>query len=114
MGGPSVPEPIPPPEPPDRWAGLRAAFAPKPDAPDTEELDALRGAVAEAAGLLRTYTVGYLTVALYLVVTAVNTTHEQLLIGKEIILPIVNVGVPLVGFYVLAPAVFVVLHSNLL
>jgi hypothetical protein len=110
----SVPEPVSSPPPDDRREDLRAVFAPKRAGPGEGDLDKLRGAISEAAGLLRTYTVGYLTVALYLVVTAANTTHQQLLIGKEITLPIVNVGVPLVGFYILAPVVFVALHSNLL
>jgi hypothetical protein len=108
-----VPEPVPLSSPDDRWAGLRAVFAPK-RTPDEGELDKLRGAISEAASLLRTYTFGYLTVALYLVVTTTSTTHEQLLIGKEINLPVVDVGVSLVGFYVLAPVVFMALHSNLL
>jgi hypothetical protein len=102
------------PEPNTYWAGLRALFTPKPTGSSEDEIAELRGAISEAANLLRNYTVGYLAVALYLVVVAVNTSHEQLLIGKEIILPIVSVGVPLVGFYVLAPVVLLAIHGNLL
>ena len=44
-------------DPPDRWASLRATFAPKLDEPREGELDKLCEAVDEAAGLLRTLTV---------------------------------------------------------
>ena len=42
------------------------------------------------------------------------TTHEQLLREAPISLPILNVGIPLFGFYWIAPALFVLLHFNLM
>jgi uncharacterized membrane protein (DUF106 family) len=56
----------------------------------------------------------FLTYGLYLAVTVGATTHEQLLRSAPVSLPILNVGIPLFGFYWIAPALFVLLHFNLM
>lgn len=51
---------------------------------------------------------------LYLVITVGTTTHEHLLRGTTFQLPILNVNIPLVGFYLVVPALFFLAHLNLL
>jgi uncharacterized protein YjbI with pentapeptide repeats len=102
------------PDPPDRWAGLRATFEPKPEGSDQEELAALRGAVDEAAGLLRALTFTYLAVWAYVVIAAGSVSHRQLLVGTDVQLPLLGTGVDLGTFFWLAPTLFLVLHGNVL
>jgi uncharacterized protein YjbI with pentapeptide repeats len=86
--------------------------APVPErAPDPAEL---RRAVDEAAQLARVLTFTFLSVWLYLIITAAATTHRDLLVGRDVTLPVLGVGVPLHMFYALAPLLFLVLHGNLL
>jgi len=50
----------------------------------------------------------------YVLVIVFGTTDLDLLIGKGVKLPFVNVEVPIVGFYVFAPYILVIVHFNLL
>jgi uncharacterized protein YjbI with pentapeptide repeats len=50
----------------------------------------------------------------YAGITIWSTTHEQLLMGSGVTLPLLRVDVPIVGFYVITPWFLVVLHLNLL
>lgn len=79
--------------------------------PDPAEL---RRAVDEAAQLARVLTFTFLSVWLYLIITAAATTHRDLLVGCDVTLPVLGVGVPLHMFYAPAPLLFLVLHGNLL
>jgi uncharacterized protein YjbI with pentapeptide repeats len=54
------------------------------------------------------------TLMVYLAVAVGSTTHRKLLLEEPIQLPIFNVALPLTGFYVVAPAIFVVLHFYVL
>lgn len=67
-----------------------------------------------AAGHVRNIFFFFLTFGLYLAVTVGATTHEQLLRESPVGLPILNVEIPLFGFYWIAPALFVLLHFNLM
>ena len=58
--------------------------------------------------------ISYLAVALYIFVTIVATTNEMLLRGGDVSMPIVNVGVPVVIFYLAAPWILLILHLNIL
>lgn len=51
---------------------------------------------------------------LYLIITVGTTTHEHLLRGTTFQLPILNVNIPLLGFYLVVPALFFLAHLNLL
>lgn len=51
---------------------------------------------------------------LYAGVTVASTTHKMLLLGASLPLPILNVPIPLVGFYLVAPLVVFSLHAHLL
>lgn len=83
---------------------------------DDEErrIDQLQTAADAAAGHIRNLYITFLLFGLYLAITVASTTHEQLLRSGPVELPIVNVKVPLFGFYWIAPALYVLLHFNLL
>jgi uncharacterized protein YjbI with pentapeptide repeats len=54
------------------------------------------------------------SVCFYVLVIVFGTTDLDLLIGKGVKLPIVDVEVPIVGFYLSAPMLIVLVHFNLL
>ena len=57
----------------------------------------------------------FLAVQLYLFATIGSTTDLQLLLSNTAFnLPLVNIGIPIVGFYIFAPVLFLILHFNLL
>jgi uncharacterized protein YjbI with pentapeptide repeats len=70
--------------------------------------------IGDAAGEVRRAFVWFGTFAAYLVTTVGATTHEQLLKGVALKLPLLDVDLPIVGFYLIAPVVFVLLHGYLL
>lgn len=58
--------------------------------------------------------VSFLLVCLYVLATVASATHRLLLLGGSLPLPLLNVPIPLKGFFVVAPILIVVLHVNLL
>ena len=56
----------------------------------------------------------FMAVCAYVLVIVFGTTDLDLLIGKGIRLPVVDVEVPIVGFYAFAPYLLVLVHLNLL
>ncbi len=58
--------------------------------------------------------VAFMAVCAYVLVIVFGTTDLDLLIGKSIKLPLVNVDVPIEGFYKFAPYLVVLAHFNLL
>ncbi len=95
------------------WHEERAGARPPPP-PSSQLLAQLRKAVDDATGILRALTFTYLAVWAYVAIAAGSMTHRQLLIGTTVELPLLGVGVDLVTFFWLAPALFVVLHANVL
>jgi uncharacterized protein YjbI with pentapeptide repeats len=73
-----------------------------------------RKSADEAAKNVRSAYLTLLVVWAYLAVTVGATTDEQLLRGTVVALPVIELDLPIVGFYVVAPALFVLLHFNLL
>ena len=70
--------------------------------------------VNETAKIVRTSLLFFLVVALYLLIIVGTTTDLMLLRGEIVALPLMEVGVPVVAFYIVAPLIFLLLHSNLL
>ncbi|UUO32540.1 MULTISPECIES: pentapeptide repeat-containing protein [Bradyrhizobium] len=58
--------------------------------------------------------VGFATFAAYLLVIVEGTTDEQFILDRSIALPLININVGLVGFYILAPILLLFLHAYLL
>ena len=79
-----------------------------------KDLGALRDAVVEAAGVSAGLWLSYLLVLFFLAIVVGGVTHPDLLLEKPLKLPILYVEVPLVGFFVLGPALFLIIHTYIL
>ena len=73
-------------------------------------LEAANRASERVAGLH----LAFMAVCVYVLAIVFSTTDLDLLIGKGVRLPVVNVDVPLVGFYACASYIVVLVHFNLL
>jgi hypothetical protein len=91
-----------------------AQATPRSEAQDSASIDSLRGSADAAATQVGHLYVTFLLFGLYLAVTVGATTHEQLLRSAPVQLPLLNVQIPLFGFYWIAPFLFVLMHFNLL
>jgi hypothetical protein len=79
--------------------------------PTVRELLASVNAASESA---QKFWLAFLTLAIYLLVTIAGTTHLDLLLDTPTTLPLISIRVPLVGFYVVSPALLVAAHFSLL
>jgi len=92
-----------------RLSASAAAFSAK-----AKDLGAFRDAVVEGAGVSAGLWLSYLLVLFYLAISAGGVTHRDLLLENPLKLPILYVDVPLVGFFVLGPALFLIIHCYVL
>jgi hypothetical protein len=81
---------------------------------DPFDVEALEKSLNDSATRVSTIWVSFLLFGLYLFIAAVNTTHPQLFLEDPIKLPVLNVDLPLLGFFFLAPAMFVTFHTYIL
>src|SRR6516164_7351872 len=81
---------------------------------DAFDVPALERSLNDSATRVSTIWVGFLIFALYLVVSAGTVTHRQLLLEDPVKLPVLNIDLPLYGFFFLAPILFVILHVYVL
>jgi uncharacterized protein YjbI with pentapeptide repeats len=93
----------------DAVAPLGTAYAAK-----AKDLEALRDAVVDAASVGAGLWLSYLFVLLYLAIAVGSVTHRDLLLESPVKLPFLNVDLPLVGFFVLGPLLFVIVHAYVL
>jgi uncharacterized protein YjbI with pentapeptide repeats len=56
----------------------------------------------------------FLGLTLYFAIAALTTTHKDLLLGEPKTLPLLNIPVPLLPFYLIAPLIYCVFHFYLL
>jgi uncharacterized protein YjbI with pentapeptide repeats len=89
-------------------------FAPPSPEPDTKKLDALLASLNGSAERFQTLWFSFLGLTLYLAIAALATTHRNLLLGEQQTLPILNIKVELLPFYVIAPLLYLVFHFYLL
>ena len=75
---------------------------------------ALLAAANSASEKVAALHIVFLAICSYVLVIVFGTTDMDLLVGKGVKLPVVDVEVPIVGFYVLAPYLLVLVHFNLL
>ncbi|MFY9270378.1 MAG: pentapeptide repeat-containing protein [Candidatus Manganitrophaceae bacterium] len=75
---------------------------------------ALLAAANSASEKVATLHVFFLAICAYILVIVFGTTDLDLLIGKGVKLPVVDVEVPIVGFYALAPYLLALVHFYLL
>ncbi len=85
-----------------------------PPAASNEDAEALLDSVNSASQHLAVLHVAFMALCAYVLVIVFGTTDMDLLIGKGVKLPIVDVAVPIVGFYAFAPYLVVLVHFNLL
>jgi uncharacterized protein YjbI with pentapeptide repeats len=76
-------------------------------------LSGLQGAVNDASSRAAALWLSFLTFMAYLTMTVGAVTHEALLKQKPIKLPVLNVDLPLVSFFWIAPLFFLLFHFYL-
>ena len=79
-----------------------------------QKLDALLASLNGSAERFQTLWFSFLGLTLYLAIAALTTTHRDLLLGEPQTLPILNIKVQLLPFYVIAPLLYLVFHFYLL
>jgi hypothetical protein len=90
---------------PDIAAKLRA---------DADDPDEVRKALDDAAGMSRNLWLAFLSFGTYLAIAVGSVTHRNLLLEDPIKLPLLNVELPLVSFFWVAPLLFLIFHAYLL
>ncbi|HEX9169111.1 MAG TPA: pentapeptide repeat-containing protein [Roseiarcus sp.] len=82
-----------------------------PIAAKADDLDLIKKAVDEAASVGGGLWLSYLFVLLYLAVAAGAVTHVDLFLENPVKLPFLNVELPLLAFFLLAPILFLFVHA---
>ena len=85
-----------------------------PFAARATNLESLRDAVVDAARVGTGLWLSYLFVLFYLAIAVGGVTHRDLLFENPVKLPFLNVDLPLLGFFVLGPLVFLIVHAYVL
>jgi uncharacterized protein YjbI with pentapeptide repeats len=83
------------------------------EGPDVPSLDAVKP-IEDAGTLHAGLMITFLLACLYFCITVTSTTHRLLLLGASLKLPILDVSIPLEGFYVIAPGIIFGAHIYLL
>ena len=95
------------------WSVNRERNTPSSSGGD-DLLEKLRKAVVDSALDARRAFVIFAAFSLYLIITVGSTTHLQLLNGTVFRLPILSVNIPILGFYIVLPFLYLIAHFNLL
>src|ERR1700747_888390 len=86
----------------------------EPKWPDPFDVEALGDAVNDSASRVSTIWVSFLIFALYLLTAASTVTPRQLFLAEPVKFPVLNIALPLWGFFFLAPILFVIFHVYVL
>lgn len=81
---------------------------------DPFDVEALEKSLNDSATRVSTIWVSFLIFSLYLLTAATTVTHRQLFLAEPVRLPVLNIDLPLWGFFFLAPILFVILHAYVL
>jgi uncharacterized protein YjbI with pentapeptide repeats len=81
---------------------------------DPFDVKALEGSLNDSATRVSTIWISFLVFGLYLVIAAGTATQGQLFLDEPLKLPILNIDLPMVGFFFLAPILFVIFHVYVL
>lgn len=81
---------------------------------DTREVEALLAALNRSAERVQTLWFSFMGLTLYFMITALTTTHRMLLLEDPMSLPIINLKIPLLPFYTIAPLFYLVIHFYML
>jgi uncharacterized protein YjbI with pentapeptide repeats len=86
-----------------------------PDLPDfakkADDLEAIKKAVDDAASVGGGLWLSYLFVLFYLAIAAGAVTHADLFLENSVKLPFLNIELPLLAFFFLAPILFIIVHA---
>lgn len=77
-------------------------------------LEELRASVADAASVSGGLWFSYLFLLVYLLVTVGGISHRDIFFERHIQLPFLNAELPLLGFFVLGPLMFLTVHAYVL
>src|ERR1700720_784958 len=77
---------------------------------DPDNLGAFEKAVNDAAGRVGALWLSFITLIAYLLIAVGAVTHRDLLLEKALKLPLLNVDLPLIGFFAAAPFFFILFH----
>jgi hypothetical protein len=75
------------------------------------DFDGVRKSVEDAASVSGALWFSYLFALFYFCIAAAGVTHTDLLLDSPVKLPFLNVELPLIAFFILAPILFLVLHT---
>jgi len=81
---------------------------------DPFDVSALEKSLNDSATRVSTIWVSFLIFALYLLTAAGTVEHRQLFLAEPVKLPVLNIELPLLGFFCLAPILFVIFHGYVL
>ena len=81
---------------------------------DPFDVEALEKSLNDSATRVSTIWVSFLIFSLYLLTAATTVTHRQLFLAEPVKLPVLNIELPLWGFFWLAPILFVIFHAYVL
>jgi hypothetical protein len=94
--------------------GAEPSPTPATLAPKADDLEAIRAAVVDSAGISTGLWLSYLFVLFYLLVAAGGVTHRDLFFESPVKLPFLNIDLPLKGFFCVGPALFLIVHVYVL
>src|ERR1700731_418988 len=76
-----------------------------------DDLGEIKNAVEDAAAVSGGLWLSYLFVLFYIAIAAGAVTHGDLLLERPVKLPFLNVELPLLAFFALAPSVILIIHA---
>jgi uncharacterized protein YjbI with pentapeptide repeats len=82
----------------------------KPMAIDPKDVGELQKALNDAAGKASVLWTTFIIFQLYLLIAIGTVTHRDLFLETSIKLPVLNVDLPLVGFFAVVPIILVIFH----
>jgi uncharacterized protein YjbI with pentapeptide repeats len=110
MGLETRPPPVASPTADCSEAAPGESSAPSPP-PRADDLGAIKKAVDDAASLCGGLWLSYLFALFYFAVAAGAVTHEDLFFERAVKLPFLNIELPLLAFFFVAPILFVIVHA---
>jgi hypothetical protein len=81
---------------------------------DPFDVSALEKSLNDSATRVSTFWVSFLIFSLYLLTAAATVEHRQLFLAEPVKLPVLNIDLPLWGFFFLAPILFAIFHAYVL
>ncbi|QOZ23463.1 pentapeptide repeat-containing protein [Bradyrhizobium sp. CCBAU 51753] len=84
------------------------------DGGDAQRLSALEKAVNDSASKAGVLWTSFLTLGTYLLIATGSVTHRELFLNSSIKLPVLGVELPVTGYFLVAPILYLIFHFYLL